>query len=160
MVVGNTNITVEHLTLQFEVIVISFVERNLAFGIWYLTLKVTNLELYWSITALDSSSRFLDVLSGVHLNFSSKFSLKSRLWTHHTLQISCLNLTSHFASFVFLFCRLTSSGFTSDSSTPTLKRNNHIFFSDQRQTIVNNSSDINDLLVVLCFYSRCYFHIT
>jgi hypothetical protein len=33
MVVGNTNITVEHLTVQFEVIVTSFVERNLAFGI-------------------------------------------------------------------------------------------------------------------------------
>jgi hypothetical protein len=33
MVVGNTNVTVEHLKVQLEVIVTSFVERDLAFGI-------------------------------------------------------------------------------------------------------------------------------
>jgi hypothetical protein len=44
-------------------------------------------------------------LSGVHLlNLFSKLALKSRLWTHHGLQISCffLNLTPLFALFVFL----------------------------------------------------------
>jgi hypothetical protein len=41
---GNANVTVEHLKVEFQVIVISFVWRNLAFVIWCLTLKVTNLE--------------------------------------------------------------------------------------------------------------------
>jgi hypothetical protein len=38
-------------------------------------------------------------------------------------RISCLNLTSLVALFVFLLCRLTSGEFTIDSSTPTLTRN-------------------------------------
>jgi hypothetical protein len=38
-------------------------------------------------------------------------------------RISCLNLTSLFALFLFSLCRLTSGAFTIDSSTPTLKRN-------------------------------------
>jgi hypothetical protein len=33
------------------------------------------------------------------------------------------NLTSLFALFVFLFCRVTSGAFTIDSSTPTSTRN-------------------------------------
>jgi hypothetical protein len=33
MVVGDTNVTVEHLKVQFEVIVRSFVLRDLAFSI-------------------------------------------------------------------------------------------------------------------------------
>jgi hypothetical protein len=37
--------------------------------------------------------------------------------------IFCLNLTSLFALFVFLLCRLTSGAFTNDSSTPTSRRN-------------------------------------
>jgi hypothetical protein len=53
-------------------------------------------------------------------NFSSKLALKGQLWTHHESQINCLNLTSLFALFVFLFCSLTSGAFTIDSSTPTL----------------------------------------
>jgi hypothetical protein len=38
-------------------------------------------------------------------------------------RISCLNLTSLFALFVFLVCRLTSGAFTINSSSPTLRRN-------------------------------------
>jgi ABC-type thiamin/hydroxymethylpyrimidine transport system permease subunit len=34
-----------------------------------------------------------------------------------------LNLTSLFALFVFLLCRLTSGAFTIESLTPTLRRN-------------------------------------
>jgi hypothetical protein len=41
----------------------------------------------------------------------------------HSLRISCLNLTSLFALFVFLQYRLTSGAFTIDSSTPTLTGN-------------------------------------
>jgi hypothetical protein len=40
IVVGNTNLTWVHLKVQFEVIVISFVQSDLMF----LTSKVTNLE--------------------------------------------------------------------------------------------------------------------
>jgi hypothetical protein len=36
---------------------------------------------------------------------------------------NCLNLTTLFALFVFLLCRLTSGAFTIDSSTPTLTIN-------------------------------------
>jgi hypothetical protein len=35
--------------------------------------------------------------------------------------ISCLNLTSLFASFVFSLCRRASGAFTIDFSTPTLR---------------------------------------
>jgi hypothetical protein len=49
------------------------------------------------------------------------------LWTaltpDHRSRISCLNLTSLFAMFVFIFCRLTSGAFTIDSSTPTFRIN-------------------------------------
>jgi hypothetical protein len=37
--------------------------------------------------------------------------------------VNCLNLTSLFALFVFLLCRLASGAFTIDFSTPTLRRN-------------------------------------
>jgi hypothetical protein len=52
--------------------------------------------------------------------------------SHHGLQISCLNLTSLFALFVFLVCRLTSGAFTIDSLTPTLKihLNEHLICSN------------------------------
>jgi hypothetical protein len=44
---------------------------------------------------------------------------------HHKLRITdcCSNITSLFALFVFLLCRLTSGAFTIDSSTPTLTGN-------------------------------------
>jgi hypothetical protein len=38
-------------------------------------------------------------------------------------RLRCLDLTSLFALFVFLLCRLTSGAFTIDSSTPTLRIN-------------------------------------
>jgi hypothetical protein len=57
--------------------------------------------------------------SGVHLN--SPQSWRGRVdcerTTDYTSRISCLNLTSLFASFVFLLCRLRSGAFTIDSST-------------------------------------------
>jgi hypothetical protein len=49
--------------------------------------------------------------------------VKCERTTDYRSRISCLNLTSLFALFVFLLCRLTRSAFTIDSSTPTLRRN-------------------------------------
>jgi hypothetical protein len=43
--------------------------------------------------------------------------------TDYRSRISCLNLTSLFALFVFLLCRLTSGAFTINPSMLTLKRN-------------------------------------
>jgi hypothetical protein len=57
--------------------------------------------------------------------FSSKWRwrIDCERTTDYGSQISCLNLTSFFALFVSLLCRLTSGAFTIDSSTPTLSIN-------------------------------------
>jgi hypothetical protein len=54
-------------------------------------------------------------VSGVHLNFLSKLPL-----IVNAPRISCLNLSSLFALFVFLLHKMTSGAFTIDSSLPTL----------------------------------------
>jgi hypothetical protein len=43
--------------------------------------------------------------------------------TDHGSRISCLNLTSLFALFVFLLCRLTRGAFTINTSRPILTEN-------------------------------------
>jgi hypothetical protein len=65
-------------------------------------------------------------ISGVHLNFSlvlKSWRVDCERTTDYGTRISCLNLTSLFALFVFLLCRLTSGAFTIYSSMPTLSSN-------------------------------------
>jgi hypothetical protein len=59
--------------------------------------------------------KVLQRTTGVHLNFSSKLAQKSRLWTHHGLQITDQLFKSNLT-----FCVVA---FTIDSSTRTVKRN-------------------------------------
>jgi hypothetical protein len=60
-----------------------------------------------------------------YIGCSFKFLLKvgAERTTDYGLRISCLNLTSLFALFVFLLSRLTSGAIPIDSSMPTLRRN-------------------------------------
>jgi hypothetical protein len=64
-------------------------------------------------------------------------SVISSWWVPRRSRISCLNLTSLFALFVILLCKLTSGAFTIDSSNPTLRRN-------------LNENPIQNLIVKFC----------
>jgi hypothetical protein len=89
--------------------------------------------------------------------------------TDYRSRISCLNLTSLFALFVFLVCRLTSVAFTINSSTPTLRinLNEHPMQIDLCHCITTNhrliskvdihSTGINTCLLLLTINDdRCY----
>jgi hypothetical protein len=68
----------------------------------------------------------------IHIGCSFRFKLFSKLafktfrvdcepTTDYRSRISCFNLTSFFALFVFLLCRGMNGAFTINSSTPTLR---------------------------------------
>jgi hypothetical protein len=111
-----------------------------------------------------------------NLNNGQNYRTCAQVWnglghlaSRYRSRISCLNLTSLFALFVFLVCRLTSVAFTINSSTPTLRinLNEHPIQIDLCHCITTNhrliskvdihSTGINTCLLLLTINDdRCY----
>jgi hypothetical protein len=76
-------------------------------------------------------------------------------------RISSLNLTSLFALFVFLLCKLASGAFTVDSSTPTLTVNTLLVFTPLnfvKSTLGNGRIVMPLYMVYMVKITKCFIN--